>query len=358
MLTSRRGEVQEPGEPVYAPPAVALARLALLLALAAPGLAQAQGLSARFSNQVATLGAPLDVEVLVEDPIRAVDRVKVELRRADDATWTATTAATRADSGSTRTWVARYDAAALWPADRGAPKSLELRALLYGRRGGLLLVIGEIEPFEMDVLTPDRAAMRARALERPAETPGEPTTGADAFSLAGYVGAEGRLGSSARARAFIGAGGAIADTLELLGVVVVGPTFAEPADLSGGGPFALGFELALRAYVDPLEDKASEARSGPEGREDGSGRRRPQKPKDWNLFAQPFLTGEARLPGFDAGGGLRAGALYWVSNEVAVEASLGGALMGFGLVTPEGETKNLGFSGGLRVGVRFGPERQ
>lgn len=302
-----------------------------LLCLAAPAEALAQGLSARFSNQVATLGAPLTVVVEVDDPNRVVHRVQVELRRPDAVTWTATAAHPRPDDP--QRWEARLEAEALWPRDAPAPETLELRALLYGRRGGLLMVLGELDPFVMDVMTPARAAARRRALRGPGRAEAA-RTGADDFTLAGYVGAEGRLGSSARARGFIGAGGPVGRALELRGVVTVGPNFAEPGDRAGGGAVTLGFELGLRAYVQPLADEA------------------------WNLFAAPFAAAEVRLPGFDAGGGLRAGVLYWVSTEVAVEAALGGAVMVFGAVAPDGEQTDVGFSGGVRVGVRFGPERR
>ncbi|MCA9554675.1 MAG: hypothetical protein KC933_31890 [Myxococcales bacterium] len=299
-----------------------LAALAVLIG----GTAAAQGVSARFGNDVATIGRPVEVNLEVEDPAGVVDRVRVELRRADQATWTATAAV---DLGEGQ-WQARFPAD-VWGAGE-APGHLELRALMYGRRGGLLMVLGELEPFEMDALPPALAEAREKALTRASAAPPE-VVGADSFSLAGYVGVEGRLGSSARARAFIGAGGGVTDHVELLGRVVVGPAFAEPDDLAGGGPLALAFEAGARLYVHPL----------------GSA---------WNLFAEPCGAVELRLPGVDAGAGLRAGAMLWISPEVAVDVSLGGLVMAMALSPAEGEDTHLGFMGGLRLGIRFGPERR
>lgn len=304
-------------------------RLALLLLVFTllPMGAQAQGVSARFSNQVAIQGQDVEVEVLLEDPAQVVTRIQVELRRPTDATWTATTAAATA---SRERWVSTFPASIVWaspPAD-----TLEVRALLYGRRGGLILVVGELEPFEMDALPPALAEARRRALTRPHSD--APATGADTVPIAGYVGVGARMGSTARARVFIGAGGPLGDTLELRGLILVGPSFSEPQERAGGGPFVLGVELDLRAYVCALSAST------------------------WNLFAQPFLGVDLRLPGVDLVGGLRAGGLYWISQEVALEASLGGGPVVFGLSAPAGERTALGFSGGLQLGVRFGPERQ
>lgn len=308
--------------------------LLLTCLLALPCVASAQ-VSARFSNQVATHGQDLGVRLLVEDPANVVHSIQVELRRPLEAVWTATTAQAQphTDPGP-RKWIATFAAEQVWPTDNPPPSSVEVRALLYGRRGGLLLVVGEIEPFEMDALAPSKAAARTRALTRPTVAPQGESTGADELSLAGYVGLSGRAGSTGRLRVFIAAGGPLSDTLELGALVIVGPAFAEPADRDGGGPFVLGFEVDLRAYVWPLSDST------------------------WNLFVLPFVGVDMRLPGVDLLGGLRAGALYWVSTEVAVEASLGGGPIIFGVSSPPGETTDLGFTGGLRLGVRFGPERK
>lgn len=302
----------------------------LPLMMMLPCLAQAQGVSARFSNQAATQGLPLRVDVEVEDPSGVVTRVMVEIRLENQATWTSTLAQPH-EAGR---WSAQFSATQLWPEGRAPAEVLELRALLYAKRGGLVMVLGEIEPFQMDALPPALAAARQQALGRAqVRTNPDEATGSTG-SLAGYVGTEGRLGSSARARVFIAAGGPLSDTLELRGMVLVGPTFSEPRGRTGGGPVMLGFELGLRAYARPLGAAA------------------------WNLFAQPVVGLDVRLPGLDVLGGLRAGALYWIDKELAVEASLGGGLSLFGAISPEGETSAFGFTAGLQVGVRFGPERQ
>jgi hypothetical protein len=299
--------------------------VALLLFMGGP--AAAQGVSARFANDAATVGRDVEVHLEVDDAAGVVARVQLELRRPDQATWTATAAAARPDGG----WVATFPAQEVWGAGP-VPGHLELRALLYGRRGGLLMVLGELDPFEMDALPPALAEARRRALTRP-EAAAQEDVGAERFPLAGYVGLEGRLGSSARARAFIGAGGGISARVELLGRVVVGPAFAEPDDLAGGGPLALGFEAGARVYARPLGEV-------------------------WNLFGEPTAAVDLRLPGVDLGAGLRAGAQWWISPEVAAELTLGGAAMLFGASPAEGEARHGGFSGGLRLGVRFGPERR
>lgn len=303
------------------------ASILLLAVTSASPAALAQGVSARFGNDVATVGRDVAVSLEVEDPSEVVARVTVELRRPDEATWTATSAHAQADGR----WQATFLADAVWRTGP-APAVLELRALMYGRRGGLVLVLGELSPFEMDALPPALAAARTRALSR-AAGPSPEVLGSDNFSLAGYVGVEARLGSSARARAFIAAGGTVTERIEILGHVVVGPAFAEPADLAGGGPLALGFELGGRGYVRPVGEA-------------------------WNLFAEPFVSVELRLPGVDPGAGLRVGGLYWLSPEVAAEATLGGAGVAFSASPGDGEATHFGFTGGLRVGVRFGPERR
>jgi hypothetical protein len=302
----------------------ALATFAVLV----PATADAAGISARFGDVVATVGKDIVARVDIRDDKRITKRVRVELRRVGESEWTRVDATP--PSGMARWWVATFTSTTVW--NEGGirvaqPDQVELRAFLYGARGGVLLVIGDIEPLTLDVLAPSEAEARERALavyDRDVED--------EQFSLTGYVGTEGRAGSSARARLFIGAGGNVAPNVELLVYVGVGPAFSTPTIFADGGPLVLGFDLAMRLFA-----------------------RSPHAYR-WSPFIEPFATVDVRLPGVDPGGGARAGVLYQVSAEIAAELSVGGAVMAFNVAGgPEAE---LGASGMLRLAVRFGGEQE
>ena len=327
MLTPRPSPVQSVA--CYAPRAAMVRRRLLpscvvaLCGLLLPDGAAASGLSARFDTQIVTQGEDVVIEVSVAAPREVVARVQVELRRPDQSTWTATSAAAGAYDPARQIWRATYPAAAVWPAGP-PPDVLEARALLYGRRGGLMLVVGEIAPYELDALPPALAEARRRALTRPAEPAAE---GAD-VGLVGYIGAEGRLGSTARARVFLGIGVPVARGWEIVPGVHVGPTFDKPDDL-GGGTVLFGAELGARVRTEPMGKLT--------------------------LYAWPVTQVDLRLPGVDVGGGLRAGAAYSLGEELALTADVGGLLMLFAASAGDGDRRRAGFSGGLRVGIRFGP---
>ncbi len=297
-------------------------------ALFAPEAALAAGISARFGDTVATIGEDVVARVDVRDDNRITKRVRVELRRAGDSAWTRVDAVP--PSGMSRWWVATFTSTTVWN-DGGIrvaqPEQIEMRAFLYGARGGVLLVIGDIEPLTLDVLSPPEAEARDRALavyDRGGDD--------DLLTLTGYVGTEGRAGSSARARLFIGVGGTVTTNVELLVYVGVGPAFAVPTILDGGGPLVLGFDAALRFFA------------------------RAPHLYTWSPFIEPFATVDVRLPGVDPGGGARAGVLYRVSSEIAAELSIGGALMAFNAASDR--DVELGGAGMLRLAVRFGGESE
>lgn len=279
--------------------------------------ANAQGISARFGDMVATIGQDVVARVEVDDPLRVTKRVFVEIRGPKDTKWKRMPAERQGGW-----WIATFTSTTVWNAGGirvDQPEQLEARAILYGARGGVLLVIGEIDPLTVDVLSPAETEARDRAFQAFAGTEEAPSE----FALTGYVGTEGRAGSGARARAFIGVGGALATNFELLFYVGVGPAFSRPEVVADGGPIVLGFDAALRWFA-----------------------RSPYR-HVWSAFFEPLVTLDARLPGVDPGAGARAGVLFPMSDEIAVEVSLGGAVMWFDL-------DDIGASGMLRAAVRFG----
>lgn len=254
----------------------------------------------------------------------AVDRVVVDLR-APGQTRPHPSAAVREPGGAW--WVATFTSTVVPTRLRpDAPIHLALSARVLGPRGGLILAIGEDEPLLVEVLS----APEARAQDRALGVRAQGGAARDELELIGYVGADARAGTSARARGLIGAGARLGPRMELGVLVSVGPAFARPTFTTGGGPLVLGFELALRALT---TDPALSLFSG---------------------FAEPFVGIDLRFPGVDPGAGLRAGLIWTFSADVALEASLGGAIVLFGAAGEEGEEPRPGASGGLRVAARFG----
>lgn len=284
------------------------------------------GISARFVPLSATVGEAVQVELEVEDPSGTIQNATIELLRDEREGWISRQAVHRQGPGPTQLWSGTYTSTTVWaPGGLGVrqPERLLVRAKLYGRRGGLILSLGELDPLEVDVLTPAEAQARSRVLAAtaPEEAP---------LRLVGYAGVEGRAGTSARARALIGVGGNLTPRLELLIYVLVGPRGSPPSRLDEGGPLTLGFEGSLRAFT------------------------RPPGYGEWTLFLEPFLGADLRLPGFDPGLGLRAGVEWPLGRSVELEVALGGGLYRFAVT---GDDPFFGVSGGLRVGLRFGGER-
>ena len=278
----------------------------------------AQGISARFGDDPAIIGRDVELRVEVDDPLGIAAAVEIDLRRPTGPWWTQR--AVRTAPGH-RWWTATFSSTAVWPSVE--PGQLEARARIYGRRGGILLVLGDLEPVEIPAISGAEARRRAEILAS-----GEPSR------FAGYVGALTRLNSSARARAYLGFGGMATPRVELIGVVSLGPAFDRPKATGGGGPILLGGEAAARLYTRPL------------------------RAHEWNLFVTPFAGADVRFPGLDAGAGVRIGIGWRLKNEVSLEAMLGGAAVRFGLVATDDDRPKFGFVGGVRIGVRLGAARR
>ena len=294
----------------------------MIVTSAAPALSQQLGIAARFGAMRAVVGKPLAVRVEVQDLRSTVARVEVTLRvRGKEETHRAE--AVRPKDGADAWWIARFDAS-LIPAP---PAWIELTARLVGARGGTLLEVGGIDPHELAVMTPSRAREERRVVQRTQQRVQESEK---PLPLVAYVGLEGRAGSSARARVFVGAGAHVGKNLELGAGVSVGPAFAEPDRLAGGGPLVLGFDLALRGYA--VRPRGS----------------------TFAPFLELFAMTDLRLPGVDPGGGLRAGVSILGGDNVRVDLALGGAAVVYGV---SDDDPTVGFAGGLKAAVRLGDER-
>lgn len=301
--------------------------LGLLLTLTAVGAQPSPpGVSARFTNRVAVWGQPVTVELWVVDPAESVSSAVFTLR-TDRGSWRPQAGI----KGPGGTWSTTFERAHVWASSGEAPAqplTLGVRAELFGRRGGLILTVGD-SPFEMDVLTAKQAARRARLLSVRAG-PGPGTR------FNGYLGVEGRAGSAARARVYFGLGMQAGSKWEWIPLTVsVGPSFAAPTGTRGGGPFTLGFQTAVRRYVT------------------GS-------PSAWKPFIAPFAEADLRFAGLDMAAGIRTGLVAPFGARVPVEAALFGAVAWFSAIPPEGraDQRSSGFTGGVRVGFRLGTRRK
>ena len=289
-----------------------------------------EGISARFGQDTAVIGQDVVLRVEVTDPLGVVKRVEVAVR-GRNGTWHTRMAFPDTEPadriGATRPadtvwWRATFTSTTVWSRQR--TPALAARARLVGARGGVLLALGEPEPLTIEAVTPAEAAQRQRvfALARTdAESP---------VVFSGYVGADGRAGTSARARIYLGFGARLNGQTELIGSIAIGPAFARPPATAGGGPIVLGGDVATRFYTRALDISA------------------------WSLFAGPFGTVDLRFAGVDVGGGFRAGVTWAIQRELALEVALSGAVMGFGVVATKDDAAGVGFVGGLRVGLRFG----
>lgn len=302
----------------------AITQAAALLLLLPVFPERAWALAARFGDPVTVRGQDVVVRVEVLDDPGVVARVKVELRRPEGA-WMAAEA-----QRAGRWWAAVFPGSEVW-ADEW-PDSLEARAAAFGKRGGVVLEIGVDEPLEIDVLTPERAAQRARDLQRTESRLRRELEEGDVWALAGLVGTQARLADRARIRALLGLSAPLNAATTLVFRVSVGPAFSPPADLDGG-VLGLGLEAGLRV------------------------RNQPPRPGRWSTFAGPRIGTELRLPGVDGFVGAEAGTHFGLSSQAALELSLVGSALLLHLVD-DPEPIDLGFSGGLRVGLRLGEEEK
>ena len=257
--------------------------------------AAATGIAADFPSAVVTRGAPIALELRVDDPIDVVRQVRFTLR-SGGRSWTRT--ATSAVDSRFRTV---FDAE-LW-AEIDGPPLVDAEAL--GRRGGLILVVG---PLELEVLTPTEASRRRAALAG---------AGASPSRAGASIGLLGRLGTGSRARVFARFHYRLTRAWELGLSTHVGPTFAE-SRFATGGPVTLGVELDARRVL---------GRWGPA-----------------EASTHGLLGIDLRLPGADpmTGGGI---GLTW-GKDIAFDLRLDGAVVLFGGTEP-------GFVSSLRMGVRF-----
>jgi hypothetical protein len=298
----------------------------------------AQGLSGRIGHVLAVEGQPLVVRVELEDPacsqaqngrclLDLVGQVIVDMRPLGQLEWH-TAKAVQEENPSW--WHATFTSSVV-PA-RNDPEHaarIEVKARVLGARGGVMLDIGGDQPLEAEVFRP----REARALERILLQNADKAAEAEAFELVGHVGTDARAGTSARVRAFVGVGGRASTRTEVVVLVSVGPQFARPARLEGGGPIELGFEGGVRLYArDPAGGSIA-------------------------LFLEPDLSLDARFPGLDPGIGLRAGGALRMSSDIAIEAAIGGSFVAFRAFDGEHSTIG-GASGGIRVALRFGGARE
>lgn len=279
---------------------VRISVLAAVLLLAAEE-ASAQSIQARFPSLWATRGRDLQVSVDVDDASGAVQEARYTL--TVDGLRTLTATASR-DSG----FVATFPAAEVWSDEA---ERLELSAELLGRRGGLILSLGEPFPLPLDILTPIEAEQRLADLTPEAPEPFQPTP------IGAAVGIGGQLGTSARLRAHIRFS-YTAGAWEPGAVAIVGPNFDGDA-----GDLTFGAELDLRRYA-PLDVAV--------------------------IPYAAFRIGiDARFPGIDPLIGPSVGVQIPL-GDVAFEVQLDGSVLYFDGFDGGRE---VGFAGGLRTGIRF-----
>ena len=151
--------------------------------------------------------------------------------------------------------------------------------------------------------------------------------------MIGWLGTEGRVGSSARIRASIGLGLRLTKLTELEVHGAVGPAFAEPDLLASNGPMVLGIEAGLRVFTRDIRLVL------------------------WSPWIEAFGGADFRLPGVDPGIGLRAGVTWNFSADIALDGSLGGMFVVYRAFDPQDRSAVGGASGGLRIEARFGGGR-
>lgn len=286
-----------------------------VLCLAPSALAGAPGPSAQLLTPTPETQRDLEVTVRLEDPREIVTAVSVELRRVGAEAWTRYAAERRGLD-----FVARIPAAHLPPPG----EHLELRAELFGKRGGLLFELGFDEPVRARVRSAPEAREEDRAFGARVASSPSPT---ERTGVSALVAIDTRLNSRARLRAALGVSFTLSPRLELGLFLSVGPSLAAPPSVASGGPVVVGSEVGLRAW----------ARRASEG---------------LGVYLEPFVGGDLRLPGFDPGGGLRAGLLVPLEPSLALDLALGGSASVLNLVGVD-ESPELGFGAQLRIGVRF-----
>lgn len=283
------------------------------LASAGPSAGPSPGLSARLVPLRAVEGEPLPVVVEVDDATRAVGGVRIEVRTATGG-WSAAPA--RLDGIEGR-WRAELPARMVPPAGQ----EVAVRASILGARGGLLLDLGFDEPMTAVVLGTTAARAEDRVLRSASTRTGDPLD-----SLVAYVGAEGRLGSGARARLLLSVGAALTARQELVVGLAMGPAFSRPDALGEGGVFVLGFEVGWRVFA------------------------REPRFSSFAPYAELGAAVDLRLPGVDPGLAARVGASLDLGVDIRLDLSVGGGPVIFAA----SEDASIGFVGGGRLALRFG----
>jgi hypothetical protein len=288
-----------------------------------PTSAVGQGLSARFGYVRAVEREPLLVRVEVEGLIEAVGEVVVQARKVGSELWHSAKAVPVDIGGN-------YEATFTSTVVPDRPHSIEVRARILGTRSGVLLEIGVDEPLVVEVLSGPEAKKHDEIMAPIRRDPNDAT--AD-LGLVGWVGTDTRVGSSARLRASIALGLRVSQMTEVLVHVSVGPAFARPELIAGGGPVVLGVEGGARFYTRDVRTKL------------------------WAPWLEAVAGSDLRLPGFDPGAGLRAGITWNFSADIALDASLGGMFVVYRAFDREDRSAVGGASGGVRLEARFGGGR-
>jgi len=275
------------------------------------------GISARFGAMQVVEAQNFQVRIEVNDALHVIEKVTVFFSITGQTKQLAYTAKPGKARGDTQWWSALIPASDL----PGALSTIQLRAHLMTDRGGLILSLGEPEPFEMQILSTARAKREAAVFQRLGnELQGD-------FPFVGGLGLEFRAATPARVPGVLSASAKAARRWEMGFKVSVGPAFLRPKALNDGGPVVLGFEL--------------------------SGRRRiPSKPVlGLDVFTEFYTNVDLRLPGIDPHIGLRFGASHAVAGEARIDVALGGGVTWFDLSQDE---RFWGFSGGLQSILWFG----
>ncbi len=290
--------------------------LFVLASTAWPGNAASAGaLSAQLLEPRPEARRDLLVTIRLDDEAKVVTAASLEIRHAGASEWHRYDAE-RAGSSFVVTIPAKEIPA--------AGTEIELRAELFGKRGGLLFEIAHDEPVRVRV----RSSPEAREEDRVFRPETHVDAGeAEKTGVSALVAVDGRMNSRARVRATLGVSFALSAGTELGVLLSVGPAFEPPAALVSGGPVVFGPELAIRGWA-------------------------MRSPAALGAYLEPFVGGDLRLPGFDPYAGLRVGIVYPFEPTLALDLSLGGSASVSNAVGVN-EPAELGFGGQLRIGVRF-----
>ena len=202
-----------------------------------------------------------------------------------------------------------------------APATIEISAHLMTKRGGLILTLGEPEPFDTQVLSKARARKEQAVFSRlNRELQGD-------FPFVGGIGFEAKAANAARLRAILSASGSLSKRWDLGLKISVGPSFSPPLALETPSPLLLGFELSGRRGV-PTKSLLG-----------------------FDIFSELFTGIDLSLPGIDSHAGLRVGGSIAIAGTARLDIGIGGGVGWFKL---DQESPIFGFTGGLQSILWFG----